>query len=99
MIENGTQRYFDFSEDDEILDGFNPGPIQEEWRLVIAETIQIGLGRKNPISGIKELIAFGVAAQAHQFQKTATDFRKCTRVIYLLLILNLVLIGILIAKI
>ena len=97
-VNDDSAKYFDFSEDEDIVNGYYMGGNAEEWRRALAENMQRCLRRQNPTSAIKELIAWGIGAQTHQYQTIWTHFRIFARVLLFLLALNSVLLGILVAK-
>ena len=85
--ENKTNRYFDFSEDEDVIEGFSPGSYQKKWLEVLAKQLQKSLRRKNPMTAIKELLAFGFLTQAWQM-------RNIQKLLLVILIINVVLLGI-----
>lgn len=57
------ERYSDFSEDDSLLDNWRAGEADPRWIQVLCEEIQEGLGRRNPVTSLRQLVASGVASQ------------------------------------
>ena len=86
-----NERYFDFTDQDEILDGYRTGS-SPEWQKALAEGIQNALRRNNPIQGIKELIAFQIGTQAMQ----SRERQKLLSSMLILLFVNTVLLLIII---
>lgn len=86
---DSSERYFDFSEEEEVIEAFSPGSRPEEWLGTLSGELQRAFRRKNPTTAIKSLLAFGISAQAHLLR----SILKQIRMIYFLLILNVVLLG------
>ena len=74
-------------EEDEVVEGFNAGSYSEKWEKVLAKEIRTGLSRRNPIVGLKQLLAFHTGTQAFQLRGIITLLSS----IRVLVIINMVL--------
>ena len=82
------ERYFDFSEEDDVVQDFNAPSHYEEWKKVLAKEAQTALSRRNPIIGLKQLLAFHMTTQAFQLNA----IKSLLTSIRVFLIINIVLI-------
>jgi len=83
-------KYFDFSEDNKIIEGFRAGINTHKWEKALAEEIQTALRRENPVSGLKQLLGFNTATLAY-LQRAQL---KSLRTIRILLFINTGLLAI-----
>lgn len=87
-----SDRYLDFSEDEEVVDGFSPGSYPEPWLYALSSGLQDALSRRNPATSVKQLIAFGIVSQTYQVR----NLSRILGAIALLLGINGVLIAVII---
>lgn len=90
--DTASDRYLDFSEDEEVVDGFSHGSYPEPWRYALSSELQDALSRRNPVTSVKQLLAFSIVSQTYQVR----NLSRILGAIAFLLGINGVLIAVII---
>lgn len=67
----GGDRYSDFSEDEEVVNGFSHGSYSEPWLYPLSSELQNALSRRNPVTSVKQLLAFSIVSQTYQVRNVS----------------------------
>lgn len=96
MTNSDNDRYFDFTEKVDVHRGFEAGPERELWMRVHCEEIQKALSRRNPIVGLKQLVAYSLVLQAQQGRSIGFILLSIRMLLILQVVLTTIVIGVLI---
>lgn len=98
MTNSDNDRYFDFTEEDEVVACFKAASESELWKKVHSEVTQEALGRRNPIVGIKQLLAHINTLQAFQGRSIASLLSSIRTFLIIQIVLTTAVIVVLIVN-
>ena len=87
MNEN-AERYWDFSEDDEVIAGFYGGDAADKQTKALSSQLQSALQRRNPATSIRQLLAFQTTLQ-HMVLKQVKILLRINSALLLIIVLVL----------
>lgn len=87
--------YTDFSEESDLVQGFDPGSSPEPWVEATTKELQKALSRRNPVTSVRQLTAFAIINQAYQHRNLSKQLRTVSHLLTAVLVLLAVLVFIL----
>lgn len=87
---NHDNPYLDFTDNEELINAFEPGSNTEKWLNDLAHDVQRALNRRNPNMGVKHLLAgslIGNASSNIEIVRTLKHIRIILLGIFIILII------------